>query len=77
MVPRCAATSSERSQSIAVANIARSASDRAEHRVLAEHATLSNTSSPTGEVRKPILSNFWPAANPGSPRSTRNAVTPP
>ncbi len=37
----------------------------------------SNTSSPIGEVRRPIFSNFVPAEKPGVPRSTRNAVTPP
>src|SRR5438876_62320 len=39
--------------------------------------TSSNTSSPSGAVRKPIFSNLAPAENPGVPRSTRNAVTPP
>jgi hypothetical protein len=52
------------------------AADAAEHRLVGELAS-SNTSSPTGEVRRPILANFWPAEKPATHVRSGTPLTPP
>ena len=49
-----------RSQSMAVREYAGAPAYRRPAPLVADEGTSSNTSSPTGEVRSPIFSNFWP-----------------